>query len=129
MRTTLDLPEELVEQARAAVGFKSKTDTVVFALREVVRRQRIDDLKNLMGRIRFLGRMGSCCSNRLRLHLSGGSCVAAYLSELTRKPDRLQMPSSMAISTTASFRFIARMAVLRSTWRNTRVARPRSKGL
>ena len=53
MRTTLDLPEELVEQARHAVGFKSKTDTVIFALREVVRRRRIDDLKELMSNIRF----------------------------------------------------------------------------
>jgi Arc/MetJ family transcription regulator len=53
MRTTLDLPEELVEEARSAVGFKSKTDTVVFALREVVRRQRIDELKALMRTIRF----------------------------------------------------------------------------
>ncbi len=35
------------------MGFKSKTDTVVFALREVVRRQRIDELKKLMGTIRF----------------------------------------------------------------------------
>lgn len=53
MRTTLDLPEELVEQARTAMGFKSKTDTVIFALREVVRRQRIDELKSLLGSIRF----------------------------------------------------------------------------
>jgi Arc/MetJ family transcription regulator len=53
MRTTLDLPEELVEQARNAVGFKSKTDTVIFALREVVRRRRIDDLKDLMANVRF----------------------------------------------------------------------------
>jgi Arc/MetJ family transcription regulator len=53
MRTTLDLPEELVEQARTAVGFKSKTDTVIFALREVVRRQRLEELKTLMGNIRF----------------------------------------------------------------------------
>ena len=53
MRTTLDLPEEFVEQARHAVGFKSKTDAVIFALREVVRRRRIDDLKELMSKIRF----------------------------------------------------------------------------
>ena len=53
MRTTLDLPEELVEQARHAVGFKSKTDTVIFALSEVVRRRRIDDLKKLMSNIHF----------------------------------------------------------------------------
>ena len=43
----------LVDEARAALGFKSKTDTVVFALREVVRRGRIDDLKALMGRVSF----------------------------------------------------------------------------
>jgi hypothetical protein len=53
MRTTLDLPEELIEQARTAVGFKSKTDTVIFALREVVRRSRIEELKALMSSIRF----------------------------------------------------------------------------
>jgi Arc/MetJ family transcription regulator len=53
MRTTLDLPERLVEEARSALGFKSKTDTVVFALREVVRSSRIDELKSLMGRVTF----------------------------------------------------------------------------
>jgi hypothetical protein len=53
MRTTLDLPISLVDQARAVLGFKSKTDTVVFALREVVRRGRVDDLKALMGRVSF----------------------------------------------------------------------------
>ena len=53
MRTTLDLPESLVEEARAALGYTSKTDTVVFALREVVRRGRVDELKALMGRIEF----------------------------------------------------------------------------
>jgi len=51
MRTTLDLPEELVEEARRLLGFKSKTDTVVLALRELVRRRRLDDLKALMGRV------------------------------------------------------------------------------
>ena len=53
MRTTLDLPESLVEEARAALGYTSKTDTVVFALREVIRRSRLDELKALMGRIEF----------------------------------------------------------------------------
>lgn len=53
MRTTLDLPAGLVEEARDAVGFKSKTDTVVFALREVVRRSRVDDLKSLIQRVDF----------------------------------------------------------------------------
>ena len=53
MRTTLDLPSGLVEDARDAIGFKSKTDTVVFALKEVVRRSRLDDLKAIVRRIDF----------------------------------------------------------------------------
>ncbi len=53
MRTTLDLPVSLVDEARTALGFKSKTDTVVYALREVVRRGRVDELKALLGRVRF----------------------------------------------------------------------------
>lgn len=51
MRTTLDLPSELLEEARTALGFKSKTDTIVLALRELVRRHRIDELKDLLGRV------------------------------------------------------------------------------
>jgi Arc/MetJ family transcription regulator len=51
MRTTLDLPEALVEEARSTLGFKSKTDTVVLALRELIRHRRIDELKDLMGRV------------------------------------------------------------------------------
>ena len=53
MRTTLDLPEELIEEARQALGFKSKTDTVVLALRELLRRRRLDQLKELMGSVRL----------------------------------------------------------------------------
>jgi Arc/MetJ family transcription regulator len=53
MRTTLDLPEELIEEARHALGFKSKTDTVVLALRELLRRRRLDQLKELMGNVRL----------------------------------------------------------------------------
>ena len=51
MRTTLDIPEALVEEARSALGFKSKTDTVVLALRELLRRRRLDELKSLFGKV------------------------------------------------------------------------------
>lgn len=53
MRTTLDIPEELIEEARHLLGFKSKTDTVVLSLRELVRRRRIEELKDLMGSVRL----------------------------------------------------------------------------
>lgn len=53
MRTTLDIPEELIEEARRLLKFKSKTDTVILALRELIRRRRLDELKDLMGSIRL----------------------------------------------------------------------------
>jgi hypothetical protein len=51
MRTTLDIPLPLIEEARDLLGFKSKTDTVILALKELIRRQRLDELKSLFGSI------------------------------------------------------------------------------
>lgn len=51
MRTILDIPRALIEKARDLLGFKSKSDTVILALKELVRRQRIEELKDLFGRI------------------------------------------------------------------------------
>lgn len=53
MRTTLDIPEPLIEEARQLLGFKSKTDTVVLSLQELVRRKRIEELKAMMGQVRL----------------------------------------------------------------------------
>ena len=53
MRTTLDIPESLIEEARQLLGFKSKTDTVVLSLQEMVRRRRIEELKKMMGSVRL----------------------------------------------------------------------------
>lgn len=40
-----------MDDARAVLGFKSKTDTVVYALREVVRRGHVEGLKALFGKV------------------------------------------------------------------------------
>ena len=53
MRTTLDIPEPLIEEARQLLGFKSKTDTIVFCLQELIRRKRIDQLKAMMGHVKL----------------------------------------------------------------------------
>jgi len=53
MRTTLDIPENLIEEARRLLGFKSKTDTVVLSLQELIRRRRIEQLKSLMGAVKL----------------------------------------------------------------------------
>ena len=51
MRTTLDIPEDLIREATERLGFKSKTDTVIVALRELIRRSRIEELKGLAGKL------------------------------------------------------------------------------
>jgi len=53
MRTTLDIPTELIEEAQRLLGFKSKTDTVIVSLRDLIRRRRIEELKALMGSVQL----------------------------------------------------------------------------
>lgn len=53
MRTTLDIPEPLIEEARRLLGFKSKTDTVILSLKEMIRRKRIEELKEMMGSVQL----------------------------------------------------------------------------
>jgi Arc/MetJ family transcription regulator len=51
MRTTLDIPEKLIQQAQRILGAKSKTDAIILSLTEVIRRQRIEELKAMRGKI------------------------------------------------------------------------------
>ena len=49
MRTTMIIPQNLVDEARQAAGLKSKTETVIFALQELIRRKRLEELKSMFG--------------------------------------------------------------------------------
>lgn len=51
MRTTLDIPEATMAQAQKILGYKSKTDTVIFSLNELIRRKKVNELKDLAGKI------------------------------------------------------------------------------
>jgi hypothetical protein len=51
MPTTLDIPEELLTEAQRLLQFKSKTDTIIFSLQELIRRKRIEELKAMAGSI------------------------------------------------------------------------------
>ena len=53
MRTTLDLPESLLLEAQQVLGFKSKTDTIIQSLRELVRRDRNDQLRASLGTMKL----------------------------------------------------------------------------
>ena len=42
-----------MNDAQTALGFRSKTDTVIMALRTLVRQHRIDELKGMMGKVKL----------------------------------------------------------------------------
>ena len=51
MRTTLDLPESLVNEALKVTRIKTKTSLITTALKELIRKSRISGLKSYKGKI------------------------------------------------------------------------------
>lgn len=51
MRTTLDLPESLVNEAMRISHHRTKTGVIITALEEYVRKHKIQGLKKYRGRI------------------------------------------------------------------------------
>jgi hypothetical protein len=51
MRTTLELPDTLVNEAMSLTKISSKTDLIKFALENVIQQQKIKDLTNYFGKI------------------------------------------------------------------------------
>ena len=51
MRTTLDLPEELLSEAMKITSTGTKTGVIILALRELIRKSKISDLKKYRGKI------------------------------------------------------------------------------
>ena len=51
MRTTLDLPEDLLQEAMKASHSATKTGVIVLALEELIRKSKISDLKKYKGKI------------------------------------------------------------------------------
>jgi Arc/MetJ family transcription regulator len=51
MRTTLDLPEDLLTEVRNLAGTRSKTAAVVLALKDFIDRKKIEQLRKLRGSV------------------------------------------------------------------------------
>ncbi|MDA0323559.1 MAG: type II toxin-antitoxin system VapB family antitoxin [Verrucomicrobia bacterium] len=51
MRTTLDLPEELMAAAMKASHQRTKTAVIVAALEDLVRKSRVRNLRNFKGKV------------------------------------------------------------------------------
>lgn len=51
MRTTIDLPEQLVEDARRASNLPTKRQAVIAGLEELIKKARREELRRLAGQI------------------------------------------------------------------------------
>ncbi len=51
MRTTLDLPENLLNEAMEATHLNTKTGVIVLALEELIRKTKVTKLKKYKGKI------------------------------------------------------------------------------
>ncbi|MEW6203246.1 MAG: type II toxin-antitoxin system VapB family antitoxin [bacterium] len=53
MKTTLDIPEELIKEAQKVSGARTKTTTVCLALQEYIRMKKMNRLLDYRGKIEF----------------------------------------------------------------------------
>jgi Arc/MetJ family transcription regulator len=51
MRTTLDIPEDLMNEAMKAARIDTKTKVIITALEELIRKSKISGLKKFKGKI------------------------------------------------------------------------------
>ena len=51
MRTTLDLPETLMDEAMALTHIQTKTDLIKTALINLIQKEKIKDIKNYYGKL------------------------------------------------------------------------------
>ena len=51
MRTTIDIPEDLLNEAMRSMGVKTKTTAIILGLRELLRRGKIENLRALRGKV------------------------------------------------------------------------------
>jgi Arc/MetJ family transcription regulator len=51
MRTTLDIPEDLMSEAMKAARMDTKTKVIITALEELIRKSKISGLKKFKGKI------------------------------------------------------------------------------
>ena len=51
MKITLDLPEDLLQKSMYITDIQTKTNVVIYALQELIRKSELIELKNFKGKI------------------------------------------------------------------------------
>ena len=53
MRTTVDLPKDLLDEAQSLYGLRTKTAALTLALQRLIDAKKIEDLRSLRGKLRL----------------------------------------------------------------------------
>ncbi len=53
MKTTLNIPEDLIKKAMSLAKHRTKTETVIVALQEYVRKKKIEKIMEYQGKLQF----------------------------------------------------------------------------
>ncbi|MCK9392917.1 MAG: type II toxin-antitoxin system VapB family antitoxin [Syntrophales bacterium] len=51
MRTTIDLPKDLIDEAMKATNINTKTQLIITALENLIRKTKISELKEFKGKV------------------------------------------------------------------------------
>lgn len=51
MRTTLDLPKDLIDEAMKTTHINTKTQVIITALEDLIRKSKISELKEFKGKV------------------------------------------------------------------------------
>jgi len=64
VRTNVEIDDDLLDQARALAGTKTKRETIDFALRELIRRRQAKDILELFGKVEWEGDLDALRASR-----------------------------------------------------------------
>jgi len=53
MKTTLNIPEDLIKKAMSLANHRTKTETIIVALQEYIRKKKIEKIIKFQGKLRF----------------------------------------------------------------------------
>ncbi len=53
MRTTLDIPDYLISEALKVTHIKKKTEVIIFALENLIKKEKIQKLKAFKGKVKL----------------------------------------------------------------------------
>ena len=51
MRTTIDIPEDLLREAMLSAQVKTKTSAIILGLKELSRKKKINNIRSFMGKM------------------------------------------------------------------------------